>query len=113
MKQVRQLEHPESEAFTLSRVLHALSDPVRLDVVAGLADGAEHSSSAFECGVANSTLSHHLKVLRLAGVITHRKAGTRCFVALRPELEERFPGLIKSILHVRARETHNRKLTPP
>ena len=37
-------------------------------------------------------------VLRLAGVITHRKEGTRCFVALRPELEGTFPGLLASIL---------------
>jgi DNA-binding transcriptional ArsR family regulator len=101
MKQAKQLEHPESEEFTLSRVLQALSDPVRLEVVAGLTDGAERSSSAFECGVANSTLSHHLKVLRLAGVITHRKEGTRCFVSLRPELEESFPGLLRSILRFR------------
>jgi DNA-binding transcriptional ArsR family regulator len=103
MKQAKQLEHPESEEFTLSRVLHALSDPIRLEVVAGLADRAERSSSAFACCVANSTMSHHLKVLRMAGVITHRKEGTRCFVSLRPELEESFPGLLRSILRFHGR----------
>jgi len=98
MKQAKQLPHPTANEITLSRVLHALSDPVRLSVVAELAGGAERGSSEFECGVAESTLSHHLKVLRLAGVITHRKEGTRCFVTLRPELEETFPGLLGSIL---------------
>jgi DNA-binding transcriptional ArsR family regulator len=98
MKQVRQFEHPAAKEITLARVLHALSDPVRLSVVADLAGGKERASSAFECGVAESTLSHHLKVLRLAGVITHRKEGTRCFVALRPELEKAFPGLLTAIL---------------
>jgi DNA-binding transcriptional ArsR family regulator len=98
MKQAKQLEHPSPTEITLARVLHALSDPVRLSVVADLASGEERSSSAFECGVAESTLSHHLKVLRLAGVINHRKEGTRCFVTLRPELEETFPGLLASIL---------------
>jgi DNA-binding transcriptional ArsR family regulator len=51
-----------------------------------------------DCNIANSTLSHHLKVLRLAGVIQHRKEGTRCFVSLRPDLETAFPGLLASIL---------------
>ena len=98
MKQVKQLLHPKAKAITLPGVLHALSDPVRLSVVAELAGGKERGSSEFACGVANSTLSHHLKVLRLAGVINHRKEGTRCFVTLRPELETTFPGLIASIL---------------
>jgi DNA-binding transcriptional ArsR family regulator len=98
MKQARQLTHPRAKEITLARVLHALSDPVRLSVVADLAGGTERGSSEFNCGIANSTLSHHLKVLRLAGVINHRKEGTRCFVTLRPELEKTFPGLLTSIL---------------
>ncbi len=98
MPQAKQLTHPRPKEITLARVLHALSDPVRLSVVADLAGGKERGSSEFACAVASSTLSHHLKVLRLAGVINHRKQGTRCFVALRPELENAFPGLIASIL---------------
>jgi len=98
MKQARQLTHPRPKEITLPDVLHALSDPVRLAVVGDLAGGQERGSSEFKCGVADSTLSHHLKVLRLAGVINHRKEGTRCFVALRPELEKTFPGLVASIL---------------
>ena len=98
MNQAKQLAHPSPKEITLARVLHALSDPVRLSVVADLAGGEERGSSEFECGVAESTLSHHLKVLRLAGIILHRKEGTRCFVALRPELERTFPGLLSTIL---------------
>ncbi|MBO0764323.1 MAG: helix-turn-helix transcriptional regulator [Hyphomicrobiaceae bacterium] len=103
MRQAKQFEHPSAKEITLARVLHALSDPVRLMVVAELAGGQERGSSEFECGVAESTLSHHLKVLRLAGVIKHRKEGTRCFVVLRPELEKAFPGLLASILKFRKR----------
>ncbi len=103
MRQGKQLAHPAPREITLARVLHALSDPVRLSVVADLASGDERGSSEFECGVAESTLSHHLKVLRLAGVIRHRKEGTRCFVALRPELERTFPGLLAAILKARRR----------
>jgi DNA-binding transcriptional ArsR family regulator len=103
MNRAKQLAHPSPKEITLARVLQALSDPVRLSVVADLAQGDERGSSEFDCGVAESTLSHHLKVLRLAGVIVHRKEGTRCFVALRPELEKAFPGLLATILRCRKR----------
>jgi hypothetical protein len=33
-----------------------------------------------------------------AGVAWSRPEGTRCYVSLRPELEERFPGLLATIL---------------
>jgi DNA-binding transcriptional ArsR family regulator len=95
---MKQLEHPTAKEICLTGVLAALSDPVRLRIVRDLAGRGECSSSAFDCQVANSTLSHHMKVLRLAGVIRHRKEGTRCFVSLRPELETAFPGLLSSIL---------------
>lgn len=94
---MKQLDHPEISQITLAAVLAALGDPVRLEIVHSLRQG-ERGASAFECNLANSTRSHHLKVLREAGVIAHRKEGTRCFVALRPELEQRFPGLLRSVL---------------
>jgi DNA-binding transcriptional ArsR family regulator len=95
---MKQLQHPSPGEVTLTGVLGALSDPVRLTIVSELARCGERGSSAFDCDVANSTLSHHMKVLRLAGVIQHRKEGTRCFVSLRPDLEEAFPGLVASVL---------------
>lgn len=96
---MRQLRHPEAGETTLEGVLGALSDPVRLRIVATLAEsGAERPWGDFDVNVGASTLSHHMKALRLAGVIVHRKEGTRCFVSLRPELEETFPGLLACIL---------------
>lgn len=95
---MKQLEHPSPGEITLTGVLGALSDPVRLSIVNQLARCDERGSSEFDCNIANSTLSHHLKVLRLAGIIQHRKEGTRCFVSIRPGLEETFPGLLASIL---------------
>ena len=94
---MKQLAHPEISQINLAEVLAALGDPVRLEIVHTLQQG-ERSASAFECNLANSTRSHHLKVLREAGVINHRSEGTRCFVALRPELEQRFPGLLASVI---------------
>jgi DNA-binding transcriptional ArsR family regulator len=96
---MRQLRHPKPDELTLPAVLAALSDPVRLEIVRSLATAAaERPWGEFDVGVCPSTLSHHMKVLRLAGVIVHRKEGTRCFVALRPELEAVFPGLLGCVL---------------
>jgi DNA-binding transcriptional ArsR family regulator len=95
---MRQLPRPKIEETTLCGVLAALSDPVRLAIVGRLADGVERGWGDFDVDVCPSTLSHHMKTLRLAGVIDHRKDGTRCFVSLRPDLERRFPGLLACIL---------------
>ncbi len=96
---MRQLRHPKVEEMTLIGVLAALSDPVRLQIVRRLAgSGCERPWGEFDVGVCPSTLSHHMKVLRQAGVILHRKEGTRCFVSLRPDLEATFPGLLACIL---------------
>ena len=96
---MRQLRHPEAGEITLEGVLGALSDPVRLRIVSVLAKTeGERPWGDFDVDVCASTLSHHMKALREAGVITHRKEGTRCYVALRPDLEAVFPGLLGCIL---------------
>jgi DNA-binding transcriptional ArsR family regulator len=83
---MKQHHHPDVKEIDLIGVLAALGDPVRLRIVSTLIAEGEKGSTEFACGIANSTLSHH------------RKEGTRCFVALRPEIEERFPGLLQSVL---------------
>jgi DNA-binding transcriptional ArsR family regulator len=96
---MRNLHHPRTEELTLADVLHALSDPVRLQIVRSLAEREEQSCSAVEASVSKSTLSHHFKVLREAGVTYTRVNGTHRLVSLRrDELEERFPGLLNSVL---------------
>jgi DNA-binding transcriptional ArsR family regulator len=89
----------------LAGVLHALSDPVRLRIVAKLADGHEHTCGSFSLPVTKSTSSHHFRVLREAGVLSTRIEGKNRFNRLeRDRLEERFPGLIDAIL--RAHVSH-------
>lgn len=95
---MKQPHHPPIDAVGLTDVLGALSDPVRLSIVATLADGAARTCGEFELPVVKSTLSHHMKVLREAGIITSQMDGTRCFVSLRDELEARFPGLLQHVL---------------
>jgi len=95
---MKQPEHPKLEDISLIGILGALSDPVRLSLVCRLSTGEELAWSQFEVDVANSTLSHHLKILREAGVTHSRREGTRCFVSLRPDIEELFPGLVDQVL---------------
>jgi DNA-binding transcriptional ArsR family regulator len=95
---VRTLTHPELEQIDVTTVLHALSDPVRLQVVRELASGGCYCGT-FDVPVKPATLSHHLKVLREAGVIRVRADGSHRWHELRAEeLDGRFPGLISTIL---------------
>ena len=96
---MRALHHPRLEEVELTDVLHALSDPVRLEIVRTLSDLKERPCSSVEATVAKSTLSHHFKVLREAGITHTRVNGTHRYVSLRTaELEARFPGLLESVL---------------
>lgn len=81
-------------------LLQALADPVRLSLVRDLAESTEpRPCGAFVQSVTKSTLSHHFKVLREAGIIEMRIEGTRKLTSLRrAELEEACPGLLDSIL---------------
>jgi DNA-binding transcriptional ArsR family regulator len=99
------LTHPERDEIELGNVLHALSDPVRLQIVAGLASEAcERSCGSFEVPVTKSTCTHHFKVLREAGVIRQRQQGTARLNTLRVEdLEARFPGVLETILRAACR----------
>jgi len=83
-------------------VLHALADPVRLDIVRQLADCGP---GAMKCGqliipVTKSTTTHHIKILAKAGIITERAEGTSKHLSLRKcDLDAKFPGLLDSVLN--------------
>ncbi|WDT93798.1 helix-turn-helix transcriptional regulator [Thermoleophilum album] len=99
---MREPHHPPRAGIELADVLHALSDPARLAIVRTLrADGGELPCGAFDLGLSRATLSHHLRVLREAGVVRTRPEGRKRLVSLRvDDLEARFPGLIDAILDV-------------
>jgi DNA-binding transcriptional ArsR family regulator len=84
------------------RILQALADPVRLEIVrqlAGCPSGDELTCGAVELPVTKSTASHHFRTLLDAGVIAERSQGTRKFLHLRrEELDHAFPNLIDSVL---------------
>jgi DNA-binding transcriptional ArsR family regulator len=111
---VKQFKHagispPGAIEADVATVLHALSDPVRLEIVRQLADApppGELTCGQLVVPVGKSTCSHHFKTLAAAGIIAEREAGTRKYLRLRRlELDGRFPGLIDSVLAaVRSRE---------
>ena len=92
-------QHPQLAEVSLTTVLNALGDPVRLDIVRQLSEQKEECAwGDIQVPVNKATLSHHMKTLRQAGIIWHRKEGTRCYIKIRPELQERFPGLLSNVL---------------
>jgi DNA-binding transcriptional ArsR family regulator len=111
---MRLLLHPSIGDITVSGILHALSDPVRAAIYAGLAA----SSSATTCSnflqitdqcIPKSTLSQHFKVLREAGLIRSERRGVEMRNVSRcEELQRRFPGLIEAILRAHRSEARVR-----
>jgi DNA-binding transcriptional ArsR family regulator len=94
------LHHPERDEIELPAVLHALSDPQRLEIVRALAkEPMARPCGTFEVPVAKSTMTHHFRVLREAGVVFQEPQGTTKLTSLRREdLDARFPGLLDSVL---------------
>ena len=83
----------------LIEVLQALADPVRLQIVGHLAHVGEVACGTVPVPVSKSTISHHYKVLREAGIVQVRVEGTRRYHALRrDDLDARFPGLLDAVL---------------
>ena len=96
---MRVIPHPDLEQLHVTDLLHALSDPVRLEIVRLLGSSDELSCGRLEVSVSKSTLTHHLRVLRDAGLTFTRSAGVQRLVSLRrDDVEARFPGLLGSVL---------------
>ena len=96
---MRHARLPASDEIALEDVFHALSDPFRLEIVRRLAVEGEASCQALEGARPKSSVSHHFRVLREAGLIRTRNEGVTRMNALRREdIERRFPGLLSCVL---------------
>ena len=90
----------ESAAAGLAQVFKALGDPVRLRLLSliGAHQGGEvcvcDLTSAFD--LTQPTISHHLKVLRDAGIIDGERRGTWVYYWLVPATLERVAGLLEA-----------------
>lgn len=76
--------------------LRALGDPVRLGIVALLAEGGERCACELlsEFSITQPTLSHHMKALREAGLVSTRKEGTWVHYKLVPDELDRLAGVL-------------------
>lgn len=91
--------HPELNDISLERVFFALSDPVRLKMIAILIAGGRVNSLSLGPDMPKSTISHHTRILREAGVTRTEPEGRNCWISLRRDLlDQRFPGLLDIIL---------------
>lgn len=94
----------EQSATELSRMFKALGDPVRLRLLSMIASqgGAEGSGEVCVCDllgafdVQQSTISHHLRVLREAGLVDCQRRGTWVYYWVVPAALERLSSLLQS-----------------
>ncbi|MFD7743000.1 metalloregulator ArsR/SmtB family transcription factor [Streptomyces sp. MJM8645] len=88
----------EDQAVELARVFKALGDPVRLRLLSMIASRAGGEvcvcdlTPAFD--LSQPTISHHLKLLRQAGLIDCERRGTWVYYRLVPEMTDRLAGIL-------------------
>ena len=88
----------ETAAAGLAQVFKALGDPVRLRLLSLI--GAHQGGEVCVCDLTTAfdltqpTISHHLRVLRKAGIIISERRGTWVYYRLVPAALERMAGLL-------------------
>jgi ArsR family transcriptional regulator len=82
------------------RLLAALADPTRLAIVRQLAADVETCACDFTdcCDVGQPTVSHHLRVLREAGVVTSERRGQWIFYRLAPDVTQRLGSIAATLI---------------
>lgn len=78
----------ENQQMSCASLLKVLADETRLAVVRQLTGGSKHVGEINEpLGLEQSLLSHHLKVLREAGLVTAERDGKGVLYSLSPEFQ--------------------------
>jgi len=95
---------PAAGEMLLPKLLAALADPHRLASVRALARNGESCRTQImqEAGLelSKSTFSHHLRIMREAGLVTKRIQGAKGYAQLRKQdVDRRFPGLLDAVLN--------------
>jgi DNA-binding transcriptional ArsR family regulator len=95
------LPEPARDELRLEVVMAALSDPLRMGVVRALlleSEAYDHPCGWFGIDRPKSSLTHHFRALRDAGLIRQRQYGLERRSHVRvDDLEARFPGLLDLI----------------
>ncbi|TWP52488.1 helix-turn-helix transcriptional regulator [Lentzea tibetensis] len=87
----------EDQAVELATMFKALGDPVRLRLLSLIASQPDEVcvcelTPAFE--LSQPTISHHLKVLRQAGLVESERRGTWVYYRVRPETTDRLAAVL-------------------
>jgi DNA-binding transcriptional ArsR family regulator len=112
---MRPLVHPSTDDVTVESILHALSDPVRVQIFSEIAacKGSQICSAFLELNdrtIPKSTLSQHFKALREAGLITSERRGVEMHNTSRcDEINAKFPGLLPAIMNAHRVQTERRR----
>jgi ArsR family transcriptional regulator len=82
------------------RLLSALADPTRLALVRELAGSSETCACDLTtcCDVRQPTVSHHLRVLREAGIVASERRGQNIYYWLTPETSARLAELARGLV---------------
>jgi DNA-binding transcriptional ArsR family regulator len=83
---------PSQTEVTYAQIFAALSEPVRIEIVAMIAGTGELACTVLDetLPISKSTISYHIKILHHAGLITVRKDGRYYFYKLRREMFDRY-----------------------
>lgn len=112
---MRALFHPRVEEITVEGILHAFSDPVRIEIYANLATAecAKNCSTFLEIQkriLPKSTLSQHFRILREAGLIRSERKGVELVNSTRcAELRDKFGAMITAIISTYAAQQKPKK----
>jgi DNA-binding transcriptional ArsR family regulator len=112
---MKPLFHPSADDITVESILHALSDPARVQIFAGIAQSecAQTCAVLLELSdrkVPKSTLSQRFKTLREAGLIRSERRGVKMYNTPRcQEIDRRFPGLLTAIWNALAIHTQRER----
>ncbi|MFJ2173350.1 ArsR/SmtB family transcription factor [Streptomyces sp. NPDC101062] len=88
----------EDQATDLAKVFKALGDPVRLRLLSMIASRAGGEvcvcdlTPAFD--LSQPTISHHLKLLKQAGLIDSERRGTWVYYRLLPQMTDRLAAIL-------------------
>ena len=102
---MRQIKHPTIDQVELTDIMYALADPTRLEIVALLANaGRKLTCGEIDLNRPKSSMSHHFKILRSAGLVETVIEGTEHMNSLRlEEIEQKYPGVLKAVLKAAAK----------
>ena len=82
------------------QLLAALADPTRMSILRELAGNPEVCACDFTscCDVSQPTISHHLKVLRDAGVVVSERRGNWIWYSIAPNLQARLATIAQGLI---------------